>query len=579
MSRISQFIVPLFLLLSVSLLGQKKNIFSNPVLSGFYPDPSICRVGAGYYLVNSTFSYYPGIPVFYSKDLVHWKHISDVMNRPEQLNLDSLGVSRGIFAPAIRFYNGIFYVTCTLVDGGGNFAVTSKSPEGPWSNPVWIPQIDGIDPSLFFDTTYSDKGVKAYIVYNSVAPDNKPLYEGHRTIRIYEFDPDSLKVVGKEHILVNGGTDLSKKPVWIEGPHIFKKGGFYYLIAAQGGTEENHSEVVFRSSNIFGPYKSYKNNPILTQRNLDPDREFPITCTGHADFIQTENDKWWAVFLGCRPYRPFNGGYFNTGRETFLTPVTWKNGWPVITSGKEKIKYYYPVPINSSDDSSFTPYSSNFILKYNFNDDQLNNDWCFLRTPRQKWYSFKKKKGYLTIQLRPETCAGKMNPSFLGHRQQHLNCSASASLSFSPEADNEKAGLLIFQNENHFYFLCKSLENNKPVLQLYKSKTSRILKTPVISDAMELLASKQLTDIENNKELYLQIQAVGNEYSFKYSFDPGIWQMLKDSVNAEFLSTKVAGGFVGCMFALYATSSGKPSANTADYDWFKYKGDDWVYKK
>ncbi len=576
MSRIISFSVLLIFLLSVSfktgkVYGQDEKVYSNPILAGFYPDPSICRVGTGYYLVNSTFSYYPGIPVFYSKDLVHWKHISDVMNRPGQLNLDSLGVSRGIFAPAIRYNDGTFYVTCTLVDRGGNFVVTSKSPEGPWSDPVWIPQINGIDPSLFFDT--SDADDKAYIIYNSIAPDDKPLYPGHRTIRMYEFNTDSLKVTGSEHILINGGTDISKKPVWIEGPHIFKKNGFYYLIAAEGGTAENHSEVVFRSKNVFGPYTSYKNNPILTQRNLNPDREYPITCTGHADFVQIENGDWWAVFLGCRPYKPFDKDYYNTGRETFLAPVKWENGWPVITSGKEKIKYYYPLPFKTSIDSAYTPYNGNFTLTYDFNNAQLSKDWSFLRTPHEKWYSLSEKKGYLTINLRPETCSGNMNPSFLGHRQQHLNCSASTALNFTPKSENEKAGLLIFQNENHFYYLCKSLENDKPVLQLFKSKISEV------SDAMELLASKELVKNENKNELYLKIRARGNKYSFQYSFETASsWQMLKDSVNAEFLSTKVAGGFVGCMFALYATSSGKPTDNLVEYDWFKYKGDDVVYK-
>ncbi|MFZ0453541.1 MAG: glycoside hydrolase family 43 protein [Ignavibacteriaceae bacterium] len=581
MIRIMSFAVLLIFLLSVSfnsgkVYGQDEEVFTNPILAGFYPDPSICRVGAGYYLVNSTFSYYPGIPVFYSEDLVHWKHISDVMNRPEQLNLDSLGVSRGIFAPAIRYYKGTFYVTCTLVDRGGNFVVTSKSPGGPWSDPVWIPQINGIDPSLFFDTSGTED--KAYIIYNSIAPDNKPLYPGHRTIRIYEFNTDSLKVTGNEHILINGGTDISRKPVWIEGPHIFTKDGFYYLIAAEGGTAEDHSEVVFRSKNVFGPYISYENNPVLTQRNLNPDREYPVTCTGHADFVQIENGSWWAVFLGCRPYKPFNKDYYNTGRETFLAPVKWKNAWPVITSGKEKIKYYYPVPFTASADSSYTPYSGNFNLMYDFNNDQLGKDWCFLRTPHEKWYSLSEKKGYLTIRLRPETCYGNMNPSFLGHRQQHLNCSVSTALNFVPKSENEKAGLLIFQNENHFYYLCKSLENNKPVLQLYKSKTSGSSETSEVSDDMELLASKELMRNENKNELYLKIQAEGKEYSFHYSFEPGGWQVLKENVNGEFLSTKVAGGFVGCMFALYATSSGKQSVNTADYDWFKYVGDDIIYK-
>ncbi|MGH7450827.1 MAG: glycoside hydrolase family 43 protein [bacterium] len=276
-------------------LGQNSERFTNPILAGFYPDPSICRAGNDYYLVTSSFSYFPGIPIFHSKDLANWKQIGHVMDRPEQLDLDGLGVSRGIFAPAIRHHAGVFYVTCTLVDKGGNFVVTSKKPEGPWSNPVWIPQINGIDPSLFFD-----ENGKAYVVYNSIAPDDKPLYNGHRTLRMYEFDVTHLKVTGDEILLVNGGVDLSKKPIWIEAPHIFQKDGYYYLIAAEGGTADQHSEVVFRSTKVDGPYVPYERNPILTQRHLDPKRKNAITSTGHADFVETESGDWWAVFFGMQ---------------------------------------------------------------------------------------------------------------------------------------------------------------------------------------------------------------------------------------------------------------------------------------
>ena len=312
--------------------------FTNPILAGFYPDPSICKVGEDYYLVNSTFAYFPGIPVFHSKDLVHWKLIGHVLNRPEQLNLDNAGVSRGLFAPAIRYHNGIFYVTCTLVDKGGNFVVTATNPAGPWSNPVWLRNVNGIDPSLFFDGDG-----KAYIVFNSDAPENKPLYSGHRTIRLREFDIEHLQASNEEHILVNGGVDITKKPVWIEGPHIFQKDGFYYLCAAEGGTAEDHSEVVFRSAKIDGPYQPYEHNPILTQRDLNPHRKNPITSTGHADLIQAPNGEWWAVFLGCRPYDSLEAAYYNTGRETFMAPVTWENGWPVINPGKKEYNIFIQV--------------------------------------------------------------------------------------------------------------------------------------------------------------------------------------------------------------------------------------------
>jgi xylan 1,4-beta-xylosidase len=549
-------------------LGQSVQSFTNPIIAGFYPDPSICRVGKDYYLVNSTFSYFPGINVFHSRDLVHWKLIGYVLNRPEQFNLDGQGVSRGLFAPAIRHHNGIFYVTCTLVDIGGNFVATAKDPAGPWSRPVWLPQVNGIDPSLFFD----DDG-KAYIIYNSNPPNDNPLYNGHRTIRIHEFDSESLKVKGNERILINGGTNIEKKPVWIEGPHIFKKDGLYYLIAAEGGTADQHSEVVFKSDNVDGPYVSYVKNPILTQRNLDPKRPYAITSTGHADFVQTESGDWWAVFLGCRPYRPYEEEYYNTGRETFLGPVRWNEGWPAINPGYEEVQYRYPSPLHPSAELTDVPMSGNFWTRDEFNSQELDLTWVFLRTPHEKWYDLGRKKGYLSIRLRPETCSGSMNPSFLGRRQQHLRCSVSAALLFTPKADNEKAGLLVFQNEKHFYFLCKSSEQSEPVIQLYRSDGSG-----KSANGMELIASMPIGMDKKDNELLLKIDAKEDVYSFSYACNPGQWTLLKDSVDAKFLSTRVAGGFVGCMDAMYATSQNKESNSVAEYDWFEYSGDDTAYK-
>jgi xylan 1,4-beta-xylosidase len=558
----------LFLVFSFDSIAQDKQEFTNPILAGFYPDPSICRVGSDYYLVNSTFSYFPGITVFHSKDLINWKLIGYVLDRREQLNLEGQGVSRGIFAPAIRYHNGTYYVTCTLVDIGGNFVVTSKSPEGPWSQPVWIPQINGIDPSMFFD-----ENGKAYIVYNSIPPDDKPLYNGHRTLRMCEFDIENLKVVGKEKILVNGGVDINKKPVWIEGPHILQKDDYYYLIAAEGGTAEQHSVVVFRSKYVDGPYVPYGHNPILTQRHLDPKRENPITCTGHADLVETEQGDWWAVFLGSRPYRPYEEGYMNTGRETFLAPVKWENGWPVINPGKEEVQYHYPIPLPLKKAYTERSYSGNFTWRDGFNKETLCRDWTFLRTPREKWYDLKKKPGSLSMQLRPESCSGNSNPSFLGHRQQHLCGSASTKIGFIPNAENEKAGLLVFQNEQHFYFLCKSLEGNEPVIQLYNSSDNKST-----NDQIELITSQRIGNENNGKELLLKIEAQGSMYSFSYAYEPQKWILLKDSVDAMFLSTRIAGGFVGCMYALYATSLGKSCKNVSHFDWFEYHGDDEVYR-
>jgi xylan 1,4-beta-xylosidase len=537
--------------------GEKKQ-FTNPILAGFYPDPSICKVGSNYYMVNSTFSYFPGITVFHSRDLVQWKLIGHVLNRVEQLNLDGQGVSRGIFAPAIRYHKGIFYVTCTLVDIGGNFVATAKDPAGPWSNPVWLPEINGIDPSLFFD-----EDGKAFILYNSIAPGNKPLYEGHRTIRMYEFDIDSLKVKGEERLLINGGVDLSKKPIWIEAPHIIRKDGLYYLIAAEGGTADQHSEVVFNSPSVFGPYTPYKNNPILTQRHLNPSRKNPITCAGHADFVQTDSGEWWAVFLASRPYPPYREGFVNTGRETFLAPVKWIDGWPVINPDFEEVQYYYSHPLPLTKDPETVPYSGNFTINDDFN----------LRTPHDNWYDLKTRKGYLAMRLRPEACDGSANPSFLGRRQQHIKGSVSASLELSPKSENEKAGLLAFQNEKYFYFLCKSIEGDVSVVQLFKSCPEKDAKKP-----MELVSMVKLMGEEKDKDIQLRIESDGGRYAFFYKVNSSVWNLVKDNVDGTFLSTRVAGGFVGAVYALYATSSGLPSGGTAFINWFEYSGNDDVYK-
>lgn len=548
-------------LLLVSFLngnGQAPKQFTNPILAGFYPDPSIVKVKHDYYLINSSFAYYPGIPIFHSKDLVHWKQIGHVMDRPEQLNLDGMGVSRGIFAPDISYHDGTYYVVCTLVDGKGNFVVTATNPAGPWSDPVWLPEVNGIDPSLFFDDE------RAYIVYNSDAPDNKPLYNGHRTIRMFEFDAKNLKVRGENKILVNGGSDITKKPIWIEGPHLYKRDKYYYLMAAEGGTGYDHSEVIFRSTKIDGPYLSYERNPILTQRYLDPSRKNPVTSTGHADLVETLGGEWCAVFLGCRPYED---DYYNTGRETFLAPVKWKDGWPVINPDAAKVQYHYPLPRPEKKEQNAIQYSGNFLYRDNFNEDKLPYLWTFLRTVHEPWYSLSERKGYLALKLRPETCAEKVNPSFVAHRQQHLKGYASTRVDFSPKTENEKAGMVAFQNENHFYFLCSSWKDNSPVVELYKSMAGG-------GTEMELMASEKLT----SGDVQLKIEANGNTYAFYYKNDSGEWHLLKGNVDAKFLSTKVAGGFVGSMYALYATSLGKPSNATTYFDWFEYSGEDDVYK-
>ena len=300
-----------------------------------------------------------------------------VLDRPSQFSTFCQGdVSRGIYAPSIRYHDGIYYVVTTLINGGGNFYVTARDPVGPWSEPNWLPEVEGIDPLFFFD---DDNG--AYVLHCAPPANNEALYSGHRTIRIEAFDLTAGQTKGEQRILIDGGTDISKQPIWIEGPHLFKHNGRYYLIAAEGGTGEAHSEVVFQADSVWGPFRPFAGNPILTQRHLPETRPMPITCAGHADFVQTPGGDWWAVFLACRPYER---NCYNTGRETFLLPVRWENDWPIILKGEEIVPRVVDRPVLPSQRKvlppqrkALPPANGSFSWTDNFDGDHSGHALAF----------------------------------------------------------------------------------------------------------------------------------------------------------------------------------------------------------
>jgi beta-xylosidase/predicted alpha/beta superfamily hydrolase len=511
--------------------------YYNPILPGFYPDPAITRAGDDYYLVTSSFSYFPGVPIFHSRDLVNWTQIGHVLDRPSQLKVDSLRISRGVFAPMITNHNGTFYMITTQADAGGNMLVTATNPAGPWSDPVWL-DFDGIDPSIFFD----DDG-RAYIINNG-PPIGRPLYQGHRALWMQEYDTKSQKLVGPRRLVVNGGVDLSKQPIWIEAPHILKVNGTYYLIAAEGGTAEAHSEVVFRSKSVWGPWEPYQNNPILTQRHLPPDRAFPITSAGHASFVQTPAGDWWAVFLAARPYRE---NHYNTGRETFLLPVTWRDGWPHILTGSATVPYVHKRPNLPPQPGRAAMKTGNFVEQEDFNGPRLAPYWTFIRTVREAWHDLDSKAGWLTLAARPAHLGKLVQPSFVGRRQQHAHATVSTAMQFLPQRDGDKAGLAVFQNDDFYYLLAVTLADGRPVMQLEQSGGANA------NGATQVLASAPLTHSAGST-LYLKIEANGDTYDFLYAQQPDQWVALKRGADATFLSTKTAGGFVGAMFGMYAYS-------------------------
>jgi alpha-N-arabinofuranosidase len=506
--------------------------YRNPVLAGFYPDPSITRVGDTFYLVNSTFTYFPGIPVFRSDDLVHWQQIGNVIDRLPGFSFDGLGVSRGMFAPTIRFHNGLFYVVCTSVDAGGNFLSVAKDPAGPWSDPIWLTQVDGIDPALFFD-----EDGKAYLLNNG-PPVGLPRYAGQRAIWIQEFDLAARKLVGPRKVLINGGVDFAKHPAWIEGPHMYRREGWYILMCAEGGTSTEHSEVVLRSRSPWGPFKPFPGNPILTQRDLPADRANPIANAGHADLVEAGDGSWWAVFLASRPYEIV---HYNTGRETFMLPVTWHDGWPSILAPGKKIPYAVAAPATQTAAAAATvPTTGNFTWRDEFDSTVLRQQWLYVRIPKQPWSDLAHRPGWLTIHALHTPLEALQNMSFLARRQQHLAFDASTELEI-PRETGMSAGLAAFQNENDWYFLAVRRTAQPAALELFLEKRG--------GKQTETVARMAL---DEGARIKLKIAANARAYSFYFDEDGSGWKPLRENDDGTILSTDVAGGFVGAFVGPYA---------------------------
>ena len=506
----------------------KANEYRNPILAGFYPDPSIVRVDEDYYLVNSSFSYSPGVPIFHSKDLVNWKSLGSILNSPKQLPLEKQSSSRGIYAPTIRYHKGTFYLITTQVDVSGNFIVTATDPTGPWSDPILLPEIGGIDPDLFFDDDD-----KVYIAHNE-APIGEPLYSGHRAIWLWEFDLKTQKVVKNSgRVIVNGGSDISKKPVWIEGPHIYKINGWYYLMCAEGGTSSDHSEVIFRSKSLREPFVPYENNPILTQRDLNKDRKNPIANTGHADLVQTKEGEWWAVFLGVRPYDKSN---FNTGRETFLLPVTWKDGWPIILEKGKSIPYQHSAPKTQQKTLATDVTTGNFLWKDSFDRPMPGHEWLKLRMSDKEFVQIK--KGSLFLKARSVRLDSLEQPAFLGRRQQHTQFDATTEMSIP--AENTSAGLAAFQNEQHHYYFGVKTHDHQSMLFIEKANGT------APQTIYQLPLEKKL------KKITLKMSVDAGKISFFYHNKQGQTQTALQDADATILSTEVAGGFIGTTIGVHA---------------------------
>ena len=393
--------------------------YKNPIIPGFNPDPSICRVGDDFYLVTSTFEFFPGVPIYHSKNLVNWELISYCLTTDTQLPLEGANPSGGIYAPTIRYHDGVFFMTTTNVSTGGNFIVHTKDIYGKWSEPAYVDQ-RGIDPSLFWED-----GV-CYFVSNLSDDPADP-----QAIYVCEINPFTGEKFTRSRCISPGCGGR-----YPEAPHIYKENGYYYLMLAEGGTEYGHMETMQRSKNIYGPYEKCPHNPILSHR----DTPGPIQATGHADIVEDQNGNWWLVCLAIRPIK--NMHLHHIGRESFLTPLVWENDWPVVgNNGKIAFEMEGPLPGPAP-----TPVSYSFAD--NFDTGSLDLRWNFVRNQRKDNYHLE--KGRLTLIGGDELSKPLGHPTMIACRQQMFDLEMTATVE-GEMANGQKSGISAFYNSDFHY--------------------------------------------------------------------------------------------------------------------------------
>jgi alpha-N-arabinofuranosidase len=514
----------------LSCTCQATALIRNPVLPGFYPDPSICRVGDDYYLVTSTFEYFPGVPIFHSRDLTHWRQLGHCLTRDSQLSLSTAKSSKGIFAPTLRYHDGTFYMITTNVEGGGHFYVTAKDATGPWSEPTWLDDNDGVDPSLFFDAdgrvyfTRQGGGARGGIYQQ-------------------ELDLSRGKLVGEPRMIWSGtgGT-------WPEGPHLYKLGALYYLMIAEGGTGYSHMETIARSSSPWGPFEPCPRNPVLSHSGR---AGHAIQATGHADLVQAKDGAWWLVCLGIRPT---DGEHHHLGRETFLAPVVWDAaGWPVV-NGNGSIE----LTAQGAGLPKPAPWPQP-TARDDFEASTLGLELNFVRNPAPGAFSLSARPGFLRLLGTAASLDEVSQPSFVGRRQRHFRCRASALLEFQPLRSSEVAGLVVRADEANHYDLLVVADGARRRVELRArvSGNSRLVGQAPLEPGPVLLA----------------IDAREAEYEFFFTTSGGKARSLGTQPTAP-LSSEAAGGFTGVYFGMYASSGaggGSAPAAPADFDWFEYR--------
>ena len=508
---------------------------NNPILPGFHPDPTICRAGSRYYLATSTFAYFPGVPVYESTDLVRWRQIGNVLTRDSQLPLANCGHSKGIFAPTLRFHNGTFYMVTTNISGGGNFIVTAQDPGGPWSEPYWLgDDASGIDPSLFFD----GDGSCWYVGQRGKAGGK---YNGDCEIYLSRLDLETMRLTGPVTILADG---FQKNAVWPEGPHIYKKDGYYYLLHAESGTSFHHSVMIARSKDIKGPYEYCKSNPILTHRHLGAD--FPVTCAGHADLVEDGAGNWYMVVLACRPEER----YTLLGRETFLAKVAWEDGWPVVNPGVGRLEETVRLPGAESPSEGDAGRHH-----YTFDRDALPPEFLTLRNHRERILTLAERPGYLRLRMGADTLKDLGEPAYAAVRVRHKRYDVQCVL--EPHlCGGGCAGMALVQNDE-----------SQLRIECFAGGVSPAVRVVKTADGEDIMICVKPLSAEKEVALRLAVHGLSAGVFVR---ENDRWSQLCRNVDLRTLSTEHCGGFVGCTVGMYASGNGADAGGYADFKSFTY---------
>lgn len=534
-------------------------VFTNPILPGGYPDPSICRAGDDFYIVNSSFEYFPGLPIHHSKDLVNWELVGYGLHREEQVidavNLVDVQSNGGIHAPTLRCRGGKFYIITTNVyqpaDESAqtqfvNFIITADSIDGPWSQPHVLEGAPGIDPDIFFDSD-------GRVWYVGTHSPEKPNFPGEGEIWLQEIDLDNWALTGERHFLWRGACG----GVWAEGPHMYKRDGRYYLLVAEGGTSFNHAMVIAVSDEITGPYSSNPRNPILSTRQLSYDNW--VNSTGHADIVELDDGRWYMVALGIRGD---NKRHSNMGRETYLLPLIWerepfewkevRHEWPVAAPETGRVERYTPLPFANA------PQNRNDSFVDNFDSQTLGLEWNFRRVPAAGTYSLAARDGHLRLFARPGVIQERGRASLMGFRQKESRFEYAARMHFSATDENVGAGISLFQKDDNYLNLTVARERGKPLIAV-------TLATP--ESAPLLIESARIENFDG--DIVLKVVSDNDSYQFAYSLDNGQHFSVLAKTAADLILSK---GYTGAYLGLYASSNGQVSSQYADFDWVRYRG-------